>query len=90
MSIHKRYAAFTSIAPADKAELIAHHSLPEKIREVDDGSRFLIVLCSPAAKASHWVKASRRFRASVSESVFRDARMTVLGSIEECWRGTRR
>ena len=39
----------------DTAELTAHHSLSEKIREAVQSSRFLIVLCSPAAKASHWV-----------------------------------
>jgi len=39
----------------DTTELTAHHSLSEKIREAVQSSRFLIVLCSPAAKASHWV-----------------------------------
>jgi len=39
----------------DVAELTAAHSLSEKIREAVRGSRVLIVLCSPAAKASHWV-----------------------------------
>ena len=39
----------------DSAELTAHHSLSEKIQEAVKHSRFLIVLCSPAAKASHWV-----------------------------------
>ena len=39
----------------DKAELTAHHSLSEKIREAVRTSRYLIVLCSPAAKTSHWV-----------------------------------
>ena len=39
----------------DTAELTAHHSLSEKIREGVQSSRFLIVLCSPAAKTSHWV-----------------------------------
>ena len=39
----------------DTAELTAHHSLSEKIREAVQSSRVLIVLCSPAAKASHWV-----------------------------------
>jgi tetratricopeptide (TPR) repeat protein len=39
----------------DVAELTAAHSLTEKIREAVKGSRVLIVLCSPAAKASHWV-----------------------------------
>lgn len=39
----------------DVAELTAHHSLSEKIREAVKSSRFLILLCSPAAKKSHWV-----------------------------------
>ena len=39
----------------DVAELTAAHSLSEKIRDAVKGSRVLIVLCSPAAKASHWV-----------------------------------
>ncbi len=39
----------------DTDELTAHHSLSEKIRGAVTGSRVLIVLCSPAAKASHWV-----------------------------------
>ena len=39
----------------DTAELTAHHSLSEKIQEAVKHSRFLIVLCSPASKASHWV-----------------------------------
>ena len=39
----------------DTTELTAHHSLSEKIREAVQSSRFLIVLCSPAAKKSHWV-----------------------------------
>jgi|GEM_PF-1718319 len=39
----------------DVAELTAHHSLSEKIRDAVQRARFLIVLCSPAAKASHWV-----------------------------------
>ncbi len=39
----------------DTAELTAHHNLSEKIREAVNRSRFLIVLCSPAAKISHWV-----------------------------------
>lgn len=39
----------------DVAELTAHHDLSEKIRDAVKGSRYLIVLCSPAAKASHWV-----------------------------------
>ncbi len=39
----------------DANELTAHHSLSEKIQGAVEGSRVLIVLCSPAAKASHWV-----------------------------------
>lgn len=39
----------------DVAELTAAHSLSEKIKDAVKGSRVLIVLCSPAAKASHWV-----------------------------------
>ena len=39
----------------DVAELTAAHSLSEKIRDAVNSSRVLIVLCSPAAKASHWV-----------------------------------
>lgn len=39
----------------DVTELTAHHSLSEKIQEAVKSSRYLIVLCSPAAKISHWV-----------------------------------
>ncbi|MEP4053487.1 MAG: TIR domain-containing protein [Litorimonas sp.] len=39
----------------DTTELTAHHSLSEKIQGAVTGSRVLIVLCSPAAKVSHWV-----------------------------------
>ena len=39
----------------DTTELTAHHSLSEKIHDAVTGSRVLIVLCSPAAKLSHWV-----------------------------------
>lgn len=39
----------------DTAELTAHHSLSEKIQEAVQASRFFIVICSPAAKTSHWV-----------------------------------
>lgn len=39
----------------DTTELTAHHSLSEKIRDAVNHSRFLIVLCSPAAKLSIWV-----------------------------------
>ena len=48
----------------DATELTAHHSLSEKIRDAVETSRFLIVICSPAAKASHWVNEEiRLFRA---------------------------
>ena len=39
----------------DTTELTAHHSLSEKIQDAVNSSRFLIVLCSSAAKSSHWV-----------------------------------
>lgn len=39
----------------DVTELTASHSLSEKIRQALQDSSFLIVLCSPAAKDSHWV-----------------------------------
>lgn len=39
----------------DTTELTAHHDLSEKIREAVQRSKYLIVLCSPAAKQSHWV-----------------------------------
>lgn len=41
----------------DKDELTASHSLTDKIRNAVERSRKLIVLCSPAAKASKWVNA---------------------------------
>ncbi len=44
----------------DVTELTAHHSLPEKIQNAVKDSRFLIVLCSPAARTSHWVNAEIR------------------------------
>ena len=45
-----------SFAPIfrDRQELAASHDLGSRIREALAGSRFLIVLCSPAAAASHW------------------------------------
>ena len=49
----------------DTAELTAHHSLSEKIQEAVNGSRFLIVLCSPAAKDSHWVNEEIRLFRSI-------------------------
>lgn len=39
----------------DVTELTAAHSLSEKIRQALEQSSFLIVLCSPAARDSHWV-----------------------------------
>jgi len=39
----------------DVTELTAHHSLSEKITQAVQNSRYLIVLCSPAAKNSRWV-----------------------------------
>jgi len=39
----------------DVTELTAHHSLSDKIRDAVQNSRFLIVLCSPSSKTSHWV-----------------------------------
>jgi len=36
-------------------ELTAAHSLSEKIKQALEKSSFLIVLCSPTAKESHWV-----------------------------------
>ena len=53
----------------DANELTAHHSLSEKIQDAVEGSRVLIVLCSPAAKASHWVNEEiRLFRKMHGES----------------------
>ena len=53
----------------DANELTAHHSLSEKIQGAVEGSRVLIVLCSPAAKASHWVNEEiRLFRKMHGES----------------------
>lgn len=39
----------------DVTELTAHHSLSSKIEDAVRSSRYMIVLCSPASKASHWV-----------------------------------
>ena len=53
----------------DITELTAHHSLSEKIREAVQTSRFLIVICSPAAKQSHWVNEEiRLFRSLHGEA----------------------
>lgn len=53
----------------DTDELTAHHSLSEKIKGAVTGSKVLIVLCSPAAKASHWVNEEiRLFRAIHGEA----------------------
>ena len=53
--IPKGYSGTLSPIFRDATELTAHHSLSEKIQGAVTGSRVLIVLCSPAAKASHWV-----------------------------------
>ena len=53
----------------DTTELTAHHSLSEKIQDAVNTSRFLIVLCSPAAKSSHWVNEEiRLFRSLHGEA----------------------
>lgn len=53
----------------DANELTAHHSLSEKIQGAVAGSKVLIVLCSPAAKASHWVNEEiRLFRREHGEA----------------------
>jgi tetratricopeptide (TPR) repeat protein len=39
----------------DRQELAASHDLGEEIEEAISGSRFLIVLCSPAAARSRWI-----------------------------------
>jgi eukaryotic-like serine/threonine-protein kinase len=39
----------------DRQELAAAHDLGEEIEEAISGSRFLIVLCSPAAAKSRWI-----------------------------------
>jgi tetratricopeptide (TPR) repeat protein len=39
----------------DRHELAAAHDLGDEIEEAIAGSRFLIVLCSPAAAKSHWI-----------------------------------
>lgn len=41
----------------DRHELAAAHDLGAEIRQALDGSRFLIVLCSPAAAQSKWTNA---------------------------------
>lgn len=53
--VEAKYRARLKPVFRDVAELTAHHSLSEKIREAVRTSRFLIVLCSPAARKSHWV-----------------------------------
>lgn len=40
----------------DVTELTAHHSLTDKIKDAVSQSEYLIVLCSPASKTSHWVR----------------------------------
>jgi len=54
-SLHDKYPKRISPIFRDITELTAHHSLSEKIKDAVMGSRFLIVLCSPASKQSHWV-----------------------------------
>src|SRR4029450_269926 len=39
----------------DRQELAAASDLSEEIEEAIAGSRFLVVLCSPAAARSHWI-----------------------------------
>jgi tetratricopeptide (TPR) repeat protein len=49
----------------DRDELASGGDLSESIRKAMDDSDALIVICSPAARASHWVNEEiRRFRAS--------------------------
>ena len=49
----------------DSAELATSTDLSESIQRAMDDSEALIVICSPAARASHWVNEEiRRFRAS--------------------------
>lgn len=49
----------------DRDELASAHDLSESIRKAMDDSDALIVICSPAARASHWVNEEiRRFQAS--------------------------
>jgi tetratricopeptide (TPR) repeat protein len=49
----------------DRDELASAHDLSESIRKAMDDSEALIVICSPAARNSHWVNEEiRRFKAS--------------------------
>ncbi|MFY8207020.1 MAG: toll/interleukin-1 receptor domain-containing protein, partial [Arenimonas sp.] len=49
----------------DRDELASGGDLSESIRKAMDDSDALIVVCSPAARVSHWVNEEiRRFRAS--------------------------
>ena len=49
----------------DRDELASAHDLSESIRQAMDDSDALIVICSPAARASHWVNQEiLRFRAT--------------------------
>ena len=53
----------------DVTELTAHHSLSEKIKNAVENSGYLIVVCSPAAKKSHWVNEEiRLFRKTWGEA----------------------
>ena len=54
-SLHDKSPKRISPIFRDVTELTAHHSLTEKIKDAVMGSRFLIVLCSPDSKESHWV-----------------------------------
>ena len=63
---HLRINGVKRIAPVfrDQAELAAHKSLSATIELALERSQALIVLCSPDAKASHWVNEEiERFRA---------------------------
>ena len=63
---HLRINGAKRIAPVfrDQAELAAHKSLSATIELALERSQALIVLCSPDAKASHWVNEEiKRFRA---------------------------
>lgn len=55
MDLRKTRRHFLKPIFRDVTELSAHPSLSERIQEAINHSRRLIVLCSPAAKASYWV-----------------------------------
>ena len=54
-SLSGRHAGKISPIFRDVTELTAHHSLSDKIKDAVLQSQYLIVLCSPASKTSHWV-----------------------------------